>query len=142
VGGRAKALDAWVQSHHGVRHVVAGGIGVEAAIDLGSLIQQGLEPSWVGPGARSGETKGLRMKGKATDGIDGGFTKDDRLAGGHGGWERFSRNGKEAEVLLRPGGQAVPRARGGAAQFRSHRNVFFSKQQENGVGSGVCIQGA
>jgi hypothetical protein len=45
----------------------------------------------------------LGMESKATDGIDGGFTKDDRFAGGHGGWERLSRNGKEAEVLLRPG---------------------------------------
>ena len=142
VGGRAKALDAGVQSNHGVRHLVAGGIGVKAAIDLRSLIQQGLEPSWVGPGAGGGETTGLGMESKATEGIDGGFTKDDRLAGGHGGWERFSRNGKAAEVLLRPGGQAVPRARGGAAQLRSHRNVFFSKQQENGIGSGVGIEGA
>jgi hypothetical protein len=43
------------------------------------------------------------MESKATDGIDGGFTKDDRFAGGHDGWERLGRNGKEAEVLLRPG---------------------------------------
>jgi hypothetical protein len=47
VGGGAKALDAGLQSHHGVRHVVAGGVGVKATIDLSRLIQQGLEPSWV-----------------------------------------------------------------------------------------------
>ena len=127
VGGRAKALDAGVQSNHGVRHLVAGGIGVKATIDLRRVIQQGLEPSWVGPGAGGGETTGLGMESKATDGINGGFTKDDRLAGGHRGWERLSRNGKEAEVPLRPGGQAVPRARGGAAQFRSDREIFFSE---------------
>ena len=138
VGRGAKALDAGVQCDHGVRHEVAGGIGIKAAIDLSRLIQQGLEPSWVGPGAGGGETTGLGMEGKATEGINGGFTQDDWLAG----WERLSRNGKAAQILLRPGGQAVPRARGGAAQLCSHRNVFFSKQQENGVGSGVGIQGA
>ena len=28
VGGGAKALNGWVQSHHGVGHVVAGRIGI------------------------------------------------------------------------------------------------------------------
>ena len=78
VGGGAKALDGWVQSDHGVGHVVAGGIGIKAAIDLSWLFQQGVEPSWVGPGAGGGETTGLGMESQATDGIDGGFTKDDR----------------------------------------------------------------
>ena len=142
VGGRAKAFDAWVQSHHGVGHLVASGIGIKATIYLSRLIQQGLEPSWVGPGAGSGETTGLGMERKATEGINGGFTQDDWLAGEACGWERLRRNGKAAEILLRPGGQAMPRACDGAAQFRPHRKLFFSEQQENGVGSGVGIQRA
>ena len=127
VGGRAKALDAGVQGHHGIGHLVASGISIKAAIDLSRLIQQGLEPSWVGPGAGGGETTGLGMESQATDGIDGGFTKDDCLANRLGSLARLSRNSKEAEILLGPGGQAVPRARGGAAQFRSDREIFFSQ---------------
>ena len=127
VGGRAKASDAGVQGHHGVGHLVASGISIKAAIDLSRLIQQGLEPSWVGPGAGGGETTGLGMEGKATEGINGGFTQDDWLAGEAGGWEWLGRNGKAAQILLRPGGQAVPRACGDAAQFRSHRKLFFSE---------------
>jgi hypothetical protein len=116
-------LDAGVQGQHGIGHLVASGIGIKATIYLSRLIQQGLEPSWVGPGAGSGETTGLGMERKATEGINGGFTQDDWLAG----WERLSRNGKAAQILLRPGGQAVPRACGDAAQFRSHRKLFFSE---------------
>ena len=86
MGGRAKAFDAWVQSHHGVGHLVASGIGIKATIDLSRLIQQGFEPSWIGPGAGGGETTGLRMERKAAEGINGGFTQDDRLAGEAGDW--------------------------------------------------------
>ena len=127
VGGRAKALDAGVQGHHGIGHLVASGIGIKATIDLSRLSQQGFEPSWVGPGAGGGQTAGLGMERKATEGINGGFTQDDWLAGQARGWERLSRNGKVAQILLRPGGQAMPRARGGAAQFRSDRELFFSE---------------
>ena len=100
VGARAKALAVWVESHHGVGHLVAGGIGVKATIDLSRLIQQRFEPSWAGPGAGGGETTGLGMECQATDGLNGGFTKDDWLAGGPGGWARLSRNGKAAQILL------------------------------------------
>ena len=80
VGGRAKALDGGVQGDHGIGHLVASGIGIKATIDLSGLSQQGFEPSWVGPGAGGGEATGLGMEGKATEGINGGFTKDDWLA--------------------------------------------------------------
>ena len=52
------------------------------------------------------------------------------------------RNGEEAEVFLGAGGQATPRAGGGSAQFGADRQIFLSQQQENGIGSGVGIEGA
>ena len=39
--GGAKALDGGVQGDHGGSHGVAGGIGVEAAVNLTTLIQKG-----------------------------------------------------------------------------------------------------
>ena len=56
------------------------------------------------------------MERKATEGINGGFTQDDWLAGQARGWEKLHRNGKVAQILLRPWGQAVPRARRGGGR--------------------------
>jgi hypothetical protein len=74
---RTEAFDGWVQSDHGASHVVTGGIGIEAAIDRVTLVQQRLQPAWVGSGPGGGEATVVGMKGEATDRIDGRFTEND-----------------------------------------------------------------
>ena len=71
VVGRAKALDGGMQSEHGGSHGVAGGIGVEAAVNLTTLIQEGPQPERVGAGTSGGEAPVSGMECKATDGVDG-----------------------------------------------------------------------
>jgi hypothetical protein len=46
----------------GARHLIPGGTGVEAAIDLVTLVQQRLEPARVGPGTGDGETAVVGME--------------------------------------------------------------------------------
>ena len=75
---RSEALDARIQGDHGLGHGVTGGIGVEAAVNLAPLIQQGPQPGRVRSGAGSGEAPVCGMEGKATDGIDGRFAQDQR----------------------------------------------------------------
>jgi hypothetical protein len=132
---RTEAFDGGVQSGHGASHIIPGGIGIEAAIELTTLVQQRLQPARVGPGPGRGEATVLRMKGEATDCIDGRLTEDD-------GWQRGAGNGEAAQVFLGAGRQAAPATLGGAAQFGPHGEVVFSEQQENGVGPGVGIQSA
>ncbi len=38
---RAKALDGGMPGDHGASHGVTGGVGIEAAVDLAALVQQG-----------------------------------------------------------------------------------------------------
>ncbi len=82
------------------------------------------------------------MERKATEGVDGRFTKNDRWVGAVDKGQGLGANRKEAEVFLGAGRQAVPGVRGGAAQFGAHRKIFFSQQQENGVALGVGIDAA
>ena len=117
---RAEAFDGGVQSGHGASHIVTDGIGIEAAIDLVTLVQQRLQPAWVGPGPGGGEATVVGMKGEATDRIDGRFTENDA-------WQRGGGNGEAAQVFLRAGRQATPDTLGSAAQFGPHGEVFFSE---------------
>jgi hypothetical protein len=81
VVGRAKALDGGMQGEHGASHGVTGAVGVEAAVNLATLLQQGRQPARVGAGAGGGEALVSGMEGKATEGIDGRFAKDHRGTG-------------------------------------------------------------
>jgi hypothetical protein len=132
---RAEAFDGGTHSDHGASHIVTGGVGIEAAVNLATLVQQGPQPARVGPGAGGGKATVPGMEDKATDGIDGRFAKDNDR-------QRFGRNGEAAQVLLGAGRQAVPRPPGGAAQLGPDREVVLAPQQENGVGPRIGIEGA
>jgi hypothetical protein len=54
--------------------------------------------------------------------------------------KRDSRDGEKARILLRAGGQTTPGLGGGAPQFGPDGVIFFSKQQENGIGSVVGVE--
>jgi len=56
---------------HRIGRSVTGGISVKAAGDLDGLVEEGGEPLRVGAGAGGGDTAMARIKGKATDGVDG-----------------------------------------------------------------------
>ena len=71
VEGRTEAVDGRMACDHCLGHGVAGGIGVEAAIDRASLIQQRRQPARVGARAGGGQAVVFRMERKATDGVDG-----------------------------------------------------------------------
>lgn len=114
---------------------VSGGIGVKAAIDLSALGDQRGKPEGIGPSASGGDTAVLRVEGKATESIDGGFAKDDLGKRGGG-------NGEEAKIFSGTGRHPAPGARRGPAQFGADGLVLFSPQQENGMGSGVGVEGA
>ena len=75
---RAEAFDSRIQSEHGCGHVVAGRVGIEAAVDRVALVQQGLQPMRVGPGTGSRKAPALGMQLKTAQGIDSRLTKDDR----------------------------------------------------------------
>ena len=81
--GRAKAFDCGMQGHHGASHVVTGGVGIEAAPELATLVSQRREPARVGSGARGREATALGMEGKATDSVNGRLAKDDPPADRH-----------------------------------------------------------
>src|SRR6059036_3678032 len=124
-----------MQSGHRAGHVVTDGISVEAAVDLPTLVEQGAQPAWVGPGAGGGQATVLGMESKATDRIDGRLTENER-------WASFGGNGEEARVFLRADRQTTPTPLGGAAQLGTDRDVSLSQEQENGVGPGVGVESA
>jgi len=84
-----------MQSDHRSGHVVTDGIGVEAAVDFPTLVQQRAEPAGIGSDARGGQTTALRVESKATDRIDGRLTENERWAsfGGNGAYCTPSRTG-------------------------------------------------
>jgi len=47
---------------HGGGHVVAGGVGIEAAMDLGSVGDKKREPGRFGSGAGGGDAPAVRMQ--------------------------------------------------------------------------------
>ena len=130
-----EALDGRMEGDHGAGHVLAGGIGVKATINEIALGDQGSQPARVGASAGSRDAAVLGVESQATDGVDGRLDEDD-------GGQRASGEGEEAEIFLRTWGEPVPGALGGAAQFGADGLVFFSKEQENRIGSGVGVESA
>ena len=116
-----------MQGDHRCRHLVAGGISVEAAVDRATVVEQRLEPKWVGPGAGRRKAAAMGMEGEATDGIDSRFAKYDRGGGAQIDGQELGANRKTAQFFLRAGRQTAPGQRGGAAQFSAHRKVFLSQ---------------
>src|SRR5206468_10811894 len=108
-----------MQSGHRAGHVVTDGISVEAAVDLPTLVEQGAQPAWVGPGAGGGQATVLGRESKATDRVDGRPTKNER-------WARFGGNGAEAQVSLRAGRKPAPATRSGCAQRSRDVNARLS----------------
>jgi len=131
----AETLDGRMEGDHGVGHVLAAGIGVKATINEIVLGDKGSLPARVGSSAGSRDAAVLGVESQATDGVDGRLDEDE-------GGQRASGDGEEAEIFLRTWGWPVPRALGGAAQFGPDRLVFFSKEQENRIGSGVGVESA
>jgi len=126
-------LDGGMEGDHGAGHGLAGGVGVEAAINLATLGQQRVKPAGVGPDTRGGETAVLWMEGQAADGVDGRLAQDD-------GRPKGGRNGEEAQVLLGTGGHAPPGVVTGCAEFGADRNVIVGPQEEDGIGSVVRVK--
>src|ERR1700730_3388390 len=122
-----------MESDHGAGHGLAGGVSVEAAIDLATLGQQRAKPAGVGPDTRGGEATVLGMEGQATNGVDGRLAQDDGRTKGGG-------NGEEAQVLLGTGGHAPPGVVTGCAEFGADRNVIVGPQEEDGIGSVVRVK--
>ena len=77
------------------------------------------------------------MKSKATDRINGRFTKDD-------GASIFSCDlrwdGEVSQVFAGSRSHAPPVDRGCSAKFGSHCHGVFSKEKEEGIGSGVGVE--
>ena len=117
----AKAFEAGVESNHFFGHVVTGRVGIEAAIDLITLTDEGGEPARVWPGSGCRDAEMTSMERKTTDGVDGGFTQHDRRGA-------RSAHREVAEVFLGTGRHAAPACRCGAAKLGADRRVFFSKQ--------------
>ena len=135
MSGRAETFDNRMQSDHRGGHGVAGGVGVEAAVDLGSVGDKKREPGRVGSGAGGGDAPAVRMESAAADGVDDGLAKDNDRC-------RFRGDGEEAQVLSRAGRHAAPRAPGGSAQFSADGGIVVSQQKEDGVGAGVGVESA
>jgi hypothetical protein len=56
---------------------VAGGVGIKAAEDRYAGGQEIYEPKGIRASAGRGDAAVIRMKGQATEGVDGRFAKDD-----------------------------------------------------------------
>ena len=122
-----------MEGDHGASHVVSGGIGVKAAVDLLSLTDEGREPAWIGSGAGGRDAPMLGMKRLATNGINGRLAEND-------GWLLGGRKGEEAEVFLGTRRHAAPGERRGATQLGPDGPALRVAQQENGVGSRVGVE--
>lgn len=117
-------------------HVVAGGIGVEAAVDFRSMGDEWREPGRAGPGAGSGDAASVREKKGATEGVDGGLAEND------GGLWIGSGDAEEAQIFAGARRHATPLARGRSAQFSAHRDIGISQKKEDGIGAGVGVKDA
>ena len=58
---------------HALGHDVARGIGVEAAVDRQTVLQERTQPRGIGSGTGGGETAVVGMQGVTADGVDGRF---------------------------------------------------------------------
>ena len=79
-GVGAESADGGMKVAHAVGHGVACGIGVKAAVDGVTLLDERPQPRRIGPCTGGGETTIGGIKGVATDGIDGRFAQDSGLA--------------------------------------------------------------
>ena len=120
VFGRAETADSRVERGHLLGDGIAGGVGVETAVDGTASGQQCGKPLGIGPSTGCGYAQRRGMQQKATHGVDGGFAEHDHL------WRR--RVDEEvAEIFLRTLRHAAPACRSGAAEFGADGPVFFSK---------------
>ena len=133
--GGAESLDGGVESDHGVSHVIAGRIGVEAAVEAESLGEQRGKPGGVGSGAGGGEAEAVGIEDRATEGVDGRFAQDSHLGVRGTGCE-------VAQVFTGARGEAAPSGSCSAAEFGANGPVFLSKEQEDGIGLVVGIKAA
>ena len=90
-----------MQCHHVAGHGLAGRVRIETAVNFTVVANQRVEPARVCPGAGRGYAQATWMKFKAADGVDGGFTQDNRRSAGSGYRE-------VAEVPLGTGSHATP----------------------------------
>ena len=126
-------LDGRERGDHGGGHGIAGGVGVEAAVNLRGLADQWGEPGRIRSGAGSGEAAMPGMKQSAAEGVDGGFAKDE-------GGECGAGYGEEAVVFAGAGRHAPPLLNGGAAQFCANGDLVFAAEQEDGIGAAVSVE--
>ena len=70
-------MDGGVESDHLAGGVVAGFVGVEAAVDLVAASDQSLEPTWIGSRAGSRDTDAIGIHGGAAEGVDGRLAEND-----------------------------------------------------------------
>ena len=56
MGGRAEALDGGVAVDHGLGHAVAGGVGIEAAVNGEFAGKKRGQPGGIGSGSGGGDT--------------------------------------------------------------------------------------
>lgn len=142
--GWRQALDLGVEGDHGLRHGLAGGVGVEPAADGVALCQEWTQPAGIGPGTGRGNARELRMEDAAAKGVDGRFTQDDGalVCIGSGGRKRNWGNGKEAQILLGAWGHPPPGLSRGAPDFGADRSVVLSPQHEDGIGAVIGVKGA
>ena len=74
-----QALDSAIAFVHRFSHVIASGVGIEAAIDWQSSADNGRHPGGVGSGSGGGDAPEARVDQRATEGIDGGLAEDDSI---------------------------------------------------------------
>ncbi len=89
----AEALDAGMESDHGVGHSVAGHVRIKATIDFESLIHEFRKPGRILPGSGGRYAQTKRVEFETAEGIYSGFAQD-------GGFCAGSWNREVAEVLL------------------------------------------
>ena len=83
-----------LDGYHSARHVLAGEVGVKAAVDRRALAEARSQPAWIGPGPGCGDAAMVGVERKATDRVDGRFDQDD-------GWQGLGGKAEEAEIFLR-----------------------------------------
>ena len=122
-----------MKGNHGVSHVLAGGVEIEAAPEAATLVKELRDPGGIGSGARGGQTAVLGMDHVTTDGVDGRFAENDVRS--REGWNR-----EEAKIFPGTLGHAAPRDGTGAAQFGTDGLPGGVVQQEDRVGSGIGVE--
>lgn len=122
-----------MKGNHGVSHVLAGGVEIEATPEAATLVKELRDPGGIGSGPRSGQTAVLGMEHVTTDGVDGRFAENDVRS--RDGW-----NGEEAEIFTGTLGHAAPRDGTGAAQFATDGLAGGVAQQEDGIGCGIGVE--